>query len=362
MTRLLARRWAALLALSLLLAGLLELMGLPAALFLGPLAAAIVLATKGMAVGVSWRAFVGAQGVVGVMIASNLPRSIFVEIAADWPIFLLGTLSTLIAAGVLGWLLTRSRVLPGTTAIWGSSPGAATAMVLMSESYGADLRLVALMQYTRVACCAVVAALVARLLGTPAVAHAAAVTEAWSWPGLAGTLGIAIAGAALGAWLRLPGGALLLPMALGMAAKFTDSLVLVLPWPLLVAAYAVLGWGIGMRFTREVLAHATRAFPQVIASILALIAVCGGFAGLLVLLADVDPVTAYLAASPGGADSVSIIAAATQVDLPFVVAMQVARFLVVLVTGPAVARLLSRHSLRKRVGTTAPAQRQIADP
>lgn len=351
MTRLLARRWGALLALSILFAGLLELMGLPAALFLGPLAAAIVLAVAGWSVGVARSAFLGGQGIVGVMLASNLPRSVFAEIAADWPIFLLGTLSTLVAACVLGWLLTRSRVLPGTTAIWGSSPGAATAMVLMSEAYGADLRLVALMQYTRVACCAVVAALVARLLGEPAAAQAAAVAAPWSWPGLAGTLGIALAGAALGAWLRLPGGALLLPMALAMAAKFTDSLVPVLPLPLLVAAYAVLGWGIGMRFTREVLRHAARAFPLVLASILALIAVCGGFAALLVLLADVDPVTAYLAASPGGADSVSIIAAATQVDLPFVVAMQVARFLVVLVTGPAVARLLSRHAL---AGSRAP--------
>ena len=41
-------------------------------------------------------------------------------------------------------------MLPGTTAVWGSSPGAATAMVLMAEAFGADARLVAFMQYLRV--------------------------------------------------------------------------------------------------------------------------------------------------------------------------------------------------------------------
>jgi uncharacterized membrane protein AbrB (regulator of aidB expression) len=54
--------------------------------------------------------------------------------------------------------------LPGTTAIWGSSPGAATAMTLMSESYGADMRLVAVMQYLRVVLVVLTASLVARLL------------------------------------------------------------------------------------------------------------------------------------------------------------------------------------------------------
>ena len=38
-------------------------------------------------------------------------------------------------------------MLPGTTALWGTSPGAASVMTIMAESYGADMRLVAFMQY-----------------------------------------------------------------------------------------------------------------------------------------------------------------------------------------------------------------------
>jgi uncharacterized membrane protein AbrB (regulator of aidB expression) len=62
---------------------------------------------------------------------------------------------------------------------------------------------------------------------------------------------------------------------------------------------------------------------------------------VLVHVAGVDPLTAYLATSPGGADLVSIIATSTRVDIPFVIAMQVARFFLVILTGPVLARRLS---------------------
>ena len=53
--------------------------------------------------------------------------------------------------------------------------------------------------------------------------------------------------------------------------------------------------------------------------------------------------TAYLATSPGGADSVAIIAASSShVDVPFVMAMQMARFILVLLVGPALARAVAR--------------------
>ncbi|MGV8953957.1 MAG: AbrB family transcriptional regulator, partial [Cypionkella sp.] len=86
--------------------------------------------------------------------------------------------------------------------------------------------------------------------------------------------------------------------------------------------------------------HAARVFPQILASTLTLIAICGLFAVVLVQFAGIDPLTAYLATSPGGADSVAIIAASSKVDVPFVIAMQMARFLVVLITGPSLARLI----------------------
>ena len=88
--------------------------------------------------------------------------------------------------------------------------------------------------------------------------------------------------------------------------------------------------------------HAARALPQIVASIVALMAFCGGLAFLLSHQLGIDPLTAYLATSPGGMDSVAIIAAASDsVDLSFVMALQSARFLIVLLLGPSLARLVT---------------------
>jgi membrane AbrB-like protein len=115
------------------------------------------------------------------------------------------------------------------------------------------------------------------------------------------------------------------------------------PW-LLAVSYAIVGWGIGGRFNRPILIYAARALPRIILAILALISICGMFAFGLVHFAGVDPLTAYLATSPGGADTVAIISASSHVDVSFVMAMQVARFMFILVTGPALARLVVKWS------------------
>jgi uncharacterized protein len=113
------------------------------------------------------------------------------------------------------------------------------------------------------------------------------------------------------------------------------------PW-LMAGCYALVGWPIGLRFSREMVIYAARVFPQIAASTLTLIALCGGLAVLLHFIVATDPLTAYLATSPGGADSVAIIAASSNVDVPFVMAMQMARFIVVLLGGPALARTVAR--------------------
>jgi uncharacterized protein len=339
-----ASRWAALIPLSLVVTAGLIALRLPAALLLGPMLSAIALASRGMQVRIGRPVMFAAQGVVGAMIAENLPLSVFHEAASRWPVFAAGVASTLIAAATLGWLLARSQSLPGTTAIWGTSPGAATVMTLMSESYGADMRLVAFMQYMRVAVCATTATLVARGLGLSTQGGGpdwrAMVAGGWN----AAPLGVSLAlgGAWLGVLLNLPGGAMLTPMALGMVAKLAWGTAIVLPVPVLGISYALIGWSIGMRFSPEVLTHAARVFPRVLGAIVALVTVCAGFGMVLSRVLGIDPLTAYLATSPGGADSVAIIAAATKVDLPFIMAMQVCRFLFVLLTGPALARWLSR--------------------
>jgi uncharacterized protein len=224
----------------------------------------------------------------------------------------------------------------------------------MAEAHGADLRLVAFMQYLRVVCVSITAAVVAHwwmntsanAIPHPPAVHSILLAPA-HWGGFAATLVVALGGAALGARLRLPAGGLLLPMLAGIVLQEAADVRIELPPLLLAVAYAFVGWTIGSRFNRQVLAMTVRSLPKVLASIFALIALCGVLAAALVRWAHVDPLTAYLATSPGGADSVAIIAASTPVDVPFVLTMQVLRMLFVMLTGPAIARALAAQ-IRKR--------------
>jgi len=222
------------------------------------------------------------------------------------------------------------------------APGAASAMVFMAGEFGADTQLVAFMQYLRVVLVATLATVVARLSVGP---HAAAADVSW-FPALhalpfAETLAIACLGGLLGRLARVPAGVFLVPMILGTALHSSGLVRLELPPWLLAVSYAIVGWSIGLGFSRDILAHAVRALPQILAAIVLLIAFAGLLALILVAAFGIDPLTAYLATSPGGADSVAIIAASSRVDVSFVMALQTIRFLFLLLAGPAISRFVA---------------------
>src|SRR5690606_20128495 len=129
-------------------------------------------------------------------------------------------------------------------------------------------------------------------------------------PAFGATLGVAAAGVVLGRMARLPSPAFLGPLILGVALKFSGLGTFQLPEWVMATSYALIGWTIGLKFRRETIVHVRQALSQVTLAILALIAFCGALAFLLWEFAGIDPLTAYLATSPGGMDSVAIIAAA----------------------------------------------------
>ena len=339
-------QWALLLAVSLLLAAGLELAELPAALLIAPMVAGAAAGTNGATVRLPALLFAAAQGVVGCLVAMSITGGILSSFMSGWPLFLAVVLLTLAASSVLGWLVSRWKILPGSTAVWGSAPGGATAMVMMAEAFGADARLVAFMQYLRVIVVTLAAALVAGLF----VDTSAAPSPARNWfpaiePAAFGAaVAIIVAGGLAGRLLRLPSPYFLGSVLLGGIAHLGFGVPLQLPEWLLAVSYGIIGWRIGLAFTRPILFHALRALPQIVGSILALLAFCGAMAFLLSSQLGIDPLTAYLATSPGGLDSVAIIAAASEsVDLSFVMAMQGARLLIVLLIGPWLARLVARR-------------------
>ncbi len=230
------------------------------------------------------------------MIARMVPLSIVGDILAHWQLFTVGVLAVIGASTLLGWIMTRLQMLPGTTALWGISPGAASVMTIMSRSYGADVRLVAFMQYLRVVMVAGVAALVAKMFGVTAPHGGDAI--AWfpdaNWLSFGETLVVAVVGPIIARALRIPAGAMLVPLVICIVLAHVGLMTVELP---------PLGTGGELRL------HRLEHRPQVHAAVAALrrahaaagrgvrrvlIALCGVVAWLMVVTIGVDPLTAYL--------------------------------------------------------------------
>lgn len=317
-------------------------LAIPAALLLGPLLSAILVAAwrPGLVLP-GWTGTVG-QAVVGCVIAAATAGGIAPALEARWPLFGLIAAATILASSAIGYALVRMQVVPGTVAIWGSMPGGAAAMVLMAEADGADVRLVAVMVYTRVLVVTMVATVLAALLGAEPTVSTRIPTLASI--GLAGA--VALCGVAITMIVRWPAGTLIVTMAIGVAAGLAGIGTPHVPLTVSVAAFALIGWRIGLTFTRDARDAALRMLPQIVIAGLVLSSLCGLIAFVLHLALGIDPLTAWLATSPGGLESVAIIATSLPVDRPFIMAAQTARFGAVMLVGPPLATWLARRSRR----------------
>lgn len=350
--------WAILLALSTLIYALWSATGLPAALLLGPMLAGIACGVYGLHLVVPRWPYFGAQAVIGAMVSATVTPAIIATLGQHAALFTLVISATLLGAAAVGWVISRSGLIPGATAVYGTSPGAANAMVLLSEGAGANARLVAFMQYSRVLLVALAAAVVAHFWanGTAVCIPGALWLAPVHWGNLAAIVLLAALSQQAARLLRLQAWALLGPMVALSALHAAGWISIDLPRWLLAAAYACIGWHVGLGFRRDTLRHAGRALPVVAGAALSLMLFCGLLAWCLTRLAHVDALTAYLATSPGGMDSIAIIAASTpQVDMPFVLALQSVRLLLVIGLAPLITRLVVRFSPHLRRASVAAA-------
>jgi uncharacterized protein len=292
---------------------------------------------------------IASLAVVGGVLASAFRPSVLPLISRHWLLVSLVVCGTLFLSLGAGLLLSSLVRIDRKTAALGALPGAASGMLAMSDPLGADARLVALMQYTRVVVVVVTATLVGRLMtgATPQPASGQGLQAAPEGvdllvQGTVQTYAVTVLVAVLGAWagtrLRLPAGALLGPLILGVA--LAELGVVHLAWPPGVpqAAYLVLGLWVGLLFDGASVKRAGRLFPFVLASTVGLVLACAALGWVLAALTGIDGMTAYLATTPGGIDSVAIVALGTGADAPLVLAVQMLRLLAVVFAGSLLGR------------------------
>ncbi|WP_425221438.1 AbrB family transcriptional regulator [Pseudomonas sp.] len=319
--------------------------GLPAALLLGPMLVAIAMGTLGARIQVPRILFRSGQGVVGLLVAKSVTLSVLLALAKDWYLMALVTLLTIGLSFGVGLILACASKIPPDAAAWGTGPGAASAMIAMAEEQGADSRIVASMQYIRVVCVVMLGAWVSHMLVAPGAMHELTQMEVGSnWLGLLATLALAFMGALSGN--LIPAGALITPIILGTALQLSGYMEITLNDTIMTLAYGAIGGYIGLRFTRATIIQVARLVPVILTANIVLIVLCGLLAWPLSGVFQKDFLSMFLATSPGGLDSMAIIAVETGSDASFVVALQTLRLLGVVLCGAVCSNLVIKLSTK----------------
>jgi membrane AbrB-like protein len=323
---------------------------LPAAWLFGPLVASALFALR------DWRAFeaprsiyIAAQAVIGTALGAGFSPATLLTLPNHFSIFAFAVVFILLTSLFNGWILTRYTRLDVVTAFLGTMPGGAGEMAAMSDSLGADSRLVVIMQYTRLLLILATLAVVTPFLSHhPAslkvqdVVETALPAAAFAWWKTGALCLLAFAGWLTGMRTRIPAGTFLVPTVLYFFLEINGIQLGRWPLPVIAIAYLVMGLQIGGRFRRSTLGAIKDIFLPVCGTTLLLLAGSVLLAWILTREMGLDPISAYLAATPGGLDSVAAVATELQGDTAVILTVHLVRLLCVLMVGPWLVRACAR--------------------
>ena len=291
-------------------------------------------------------AMLAAQGTVGVYIGTMADPTTISGLGSAWlPVLVvgLGTLALSVAGGALLGLHREGDALTGSLAL---VAGGASGLVALTRDLSGDERVVAVVQYVRVALVTSTIPLVASLVFHASSSNVVVARPTWTEQA-AGVALLAICigvGLPLGKLIHLPAAGPLGPMALATAAELTgiagDAAV---PSVLLAVAYAVIGWQAGLGFTLPRLRAIGRILPAAVVLILAIGVGCALLGVLLSWWTGESMFDCYLATTPGGIYAVLAAATAAGSNVAFVVAAQILRVLLMLFVAPFAARAAARR-------------------
>ncbi len=337
-------KWALLAVATVAVTVPLTTLGVPSAALFAALVVGIVLALPGLAPKRLPRPLgIAAQGVLGVYIGTMVHRDAVSALGADWPVVIAIAVATLLLSVVAGALLGLHRDVSPLTGSLALVAGGASGLVAIARELGGDDRVVAVVQYLRVALVTASMPVVVTLIYHADRSHhaaASAQTDSAPWYFSVAMMAVLIVvGFAGGRLVRLPGAGLLGPMALTVALQLTGlSFGLAVPAVLVQVGYMLIGWQAGLAFTRDALRAVGRMLPAAIGLIVALGVGTAGLGVLLANIAGLTPLEGYLATSPGGVYAVLATAVETGSNVTFIIAAQVVRILLMLFAAPLLAR------------------------
>jgi membrane AbrB-like protein len=286
-----------------------------------------------------------AQSVIGVTVGGYLQSSTLSAVASNGFAVVLVCVTTLALSVVFGLLLSKLMPIDQATSSFGMIAGGAAGIISISRELGADERLVAVLQYTRVLIIVALTPLVAAVaFGIEATPQPPAGSGSDDLTGLLLVVLCTAIGLPLAHLVRLPAGGLLGPMV--VAAVFAlsgTSLTVSASQPVVIVAFALVGLEVGLRFTSASLRQAGSLLPAAVLMILALLAACAGLGIVLASLADVSRLDGFLATTPGGLPAVLALSVGSRTNTTFILSVQLIRTFAMLLAAPPLARWIARR-------------------
>ena len=351
-------RWIELVVVTVVVTVGLEQLNVPSAALFAGLVVAAILALTGRAPGprgdkppIPRAIAFTAQGVLGVYIGTMVRPETLSGLGSEWlPVVVMG-LGTLALSIIGGAILGLHRHVDPLTGSLSLVAGGASGLVALTRELGGDERMVAVIQYVRVALVTVTIPVIATaVFGAHTGGSASTGEHGNQWWGILLTVICVGIGIPLGKLVHLPAAGLLGPLILTVVGELTHVTTgAAVPTVFVFLAYAIIGWQAGLGFTMESLKSIGKVLPLALALIVAIGLGCAGLGALLALWTGESQFDAYLATTPGGIYAVLAAAAAAGSNITFVIGAQIVRVLLMLFIAPLAARLYNRYRQRRHM-------------
>lgn len=327
-----------------------EAAGLPLGLLLGSLLAVGGAAVAGFKPGGRLPYFPpqirnGFVPIIGVSIGGAFRPEVFREALNWWP-SLLALFLFIPVVHLLGYrVLNATGKLDRVTCFFGTAPGGLLDTVQMGEERGADVAMLATLQFMRLILTIVFVPLAFSLM----TGHAVGSAGGAQLPGADAPLGpqdaavliaAGVIGAVLARRLRIPAGIITLPMAVSAVAHLTGLTQAAPPYWMVSVTQVVVGTTLGVRFAGMPVGAFWLALRLSALNVSLTIAVAALVAQILGPLVDEPRAAVFLAFAPGGLTEMSLVALSLGISVIYVTAHHVVRIvLAVTVAGVASKRL-----------------------
>ncbi len=285
------------------------------------------------------------QSILGMAIGLMFTTAALHAISGHLLPILLVTAGTLILSLFSGLLFSRWTQIKTSTGLLSMTAGGAAGITAIAQEYGADVGLVAILQYLRVILVMTSLPLVVLFVFHDHTARLAPFAEVHLSASWGGSLLLLLLGGPVGIWLarkiHLTAPYLLGPLLIALLLTLLKANPTpAIPGLILEGAYLLIGWQAGLQLSVHRIRQHFHLIPKALLIILVLNLFCALLGVVLARMVGVSALDGYLATAPGALYAAVAVSMAAHGNVLFVLGAHLIRLLMMLLIMPPLARRL----------------------